>query len=154
MRTSTFLFVQKQRSISSRQHCLSHQKPVDTLGGAAAIGNRPYDQRLSACHVAGGEDCRHVRCFFLIDGDVAARIDCHAELRQQSVGFGTEKSKREQNQFRGPFLLSSRNLSRRSGAVVSGSPLHLDGANSTNVSVVIASESLAHNRVGAWIFSE
>src|SRR2546429_7238132 len=154
MRTSTFLFAQKQGSISSRQHCLSHQKPIDTFGGAAAIGNRPYDQRLPASHVAGGEYCRHTRCLFFIDGDVAVGIDCHAELRQQSVGFGTEKSKREQNQLCGPFLFGSRNLSGRSGAVVSGSPLHLDGANSTNVSVVIARELLAHNRVGAWIFSE
>src|SRR2546430_5791591 len=129
MRTSTFLSVQKQGSMSSRQHCLSHQKPIDTFGGAAAIGNRPYDQRLPASHVAGGEYCRHTRCLFFIDGDVAVGIDCHAELRQQSVGFGTEKAKREQHQLRGPFLLTSWDLSWRSAASVSSSPLHLDFAN-------------------------
>src|SRR2546427_9117077 len=153
MRTSTFLFVQKQGSISSRQHCLSHQKPIDTFGGAAAIGNRPHYQRLSACHVAGGKDCRQVRCFFLIDRDVAARVDCHTELGEQPVSFGTEKAKREQHQLRGPFLLSSQNLSWRSAASVSSSPLHLNCANGANLSVV-ANESFAHHRVGARIFSQ
>src|SRR5436853_7552665 len=113
MRTSTFLFVQEQGRISSRQHCFSHQKPIDTFGGAAAIGNRPDDQRLSAGHVTGSEYCRHVRRFLVIDGDVAARVDSHAELCEQPVSFWTEKSQREQNQLRGPFFLRARNLAWR-----------------------------------------
>src|SRR6266849_7562269 len=71
---------------------------IDSGSGFAAFGDRPYDERLAAAHVAGGEDSGNRRHIVLVGGDVAAIVKLNSELLDHAVADGTEESHGDEDQ--------------------------------------------------------
>src|ERR1700722_9473224 len=69
---------------------------VDGFGGAATFGNCPDHERLSAAHIACGENPRHRAHIVPVGGDVAAPIEMHAELIEHSFLHRARESHRQQ----------------------------------------------------------
>ncbi len=58
---------------------------MTALGGAAAFGDGPDDERLAAAHVARGENAGNGTAVIPFRGDVAAGIELDAELLEHSL---------------------------------------------------------------------
>src|SRR5471030_3522429 len=71
--------------VSARQRGAAHQSLVDRPRALPAFADRPDDERLTAAHVAGGEQLGNRGLVVLnVGGDVAARIERHARLLEQA----------------------------------------------------------------------
>src|ERR1035438_6374879 len=60
----------------------------------------PHDQRLAAAHVAGGENAGDRGHVGFIGGDVAARVETHAELVDRAILYGTQEAHGKQHEVR------------------------------------------------------
>src|SRR6478736_3190025 len=78
----------------------AHEELIDRARGAAALVDRPDDERLAATTVAGREHAWHVgrelavQCFV-----VGPAVELDAELLRD-VSLGAQETHREQNQIR------------------------------------------------------
>src|SRR6185436_11119393 len=83
-----------------RQGAGAHEVLVDGAGALAAFADRPHDQRLTAAHVAAGEDVRDrglvVRHVSL---DVATRIERGARLVDKAGDDWAGEAHREQDKI-------------------------------------------------------
>src|SRR6478735_12671977 len=110
---------------------------VDGRGGAAPLGDRPDDQRLSAPHVAGDVDPGDRGGVRRVAPDVATLVEVHPELVDQAGALrpgalGTGEAHREQHQLRRDLPL---------GALDGLEPrIHLDQPERGDVTLVVADE--------------
>src|ERR1044072_1306583 len=98
-------FVQTSRSSAS-------QKFVCASGCVPAICYGPHYQGLTTSHVTSSEDLGNAGHFVFISSDVAAVIQCNADLSQQTFGLGPFKPQCDQHHLRPPLSFSSVYLDR------------------------------------------
>ena len=89
---------------------LAHEVFVYAARGLAAFGEGPYDQGLSARHIAGGEYARHGGHLVGGGGYVAATVEFHAKLFEQPFTFGVYEAESEQDKVNVEFELGARDL--------------------------------------------
>src|ERR1043166_4442567 len=98
-------FVQTSRSSAP-------QKFVCASGCVPAICYGPHYQGLTTSHVTSSEDLGNAGHFVFISSDVAAVIQCNADLSQQTFGLRTFETQCEQHHLRPPLSFSSVYLDR------------------------------------------
>src|SRR6185295_19373564 len=68
-------------------------------GDAAAVGDRPDDERLTTRRIAGGEDAGHRRRAGAIGDDVAARVEREAEGVDEPDPLRADEAHREEREI-------------------------------------------------------
>src|ERR1017187_3903956 len=84
-------------------HEAAPQMSVDTVCDAATVGDRPYDERLSARRIAGRKNEIDVGVAARVRCDVAACVERELEIGDEPFAFGTDESHREQYQVARDF---------------------------------------------------
>src|SRR5579863_7177508 len=99
------------------QERLAHQVSIDRARTFASFPDGPYHQRLPAPRITRREHSRDAR-LVVVAGDIAPLIHLQTQLGNDAVGFGTEKSKGEQDQIAFQVELASRNLLHHHASIV------------------------------------
>src|SRR5205814_280117 len=63
------------------------------------FADRPDDKRLPASHIACGENAGDAGHFLGVGGDIAAFVDCDAELVEHAISLGSEEAHCKQDKI-------------------------------------------------------
>src|SRR5438309_3654527 len=104
--------------LSPRQPTCTHQEFVDGTGTLAAFADRPDDERLTAPHIARGEDLGHRGAVVeRVGANVAARVELYTGLLDHPGPAGAQKPRRQQDEISLQIEAAARDLGHHKAAV-------------------------------------